>query len=514
MEAPEISELNELILRFLDGKAEDKDVAALDQLLGASREARRYYLRFLGIHIGLKRLLESGADSCEYGEATPADDTGIFREIIAQDLLEVSLRDNLAQWKANQDNFPAAVDQVTEEAPRPAPAKGWTRRQWLMGIMKLAAVFMAALGIIWLDGQLQHPSRRTPPVIATVTETMNAHWEPDRPFITGDALPTGPLKLLDGYAGIKFTSGAEVILQAPVEMVLDTDNMIYLQNGVLSAFVPDSAKGFMVQTPGAEIVDFGTEFGVKTRFRHSTEVQVFNGRVQAGLSGGAEDQKRQPVRRELFANQAVKIDVVNRQVSKIPFRQDIFVRQLEDASCFVNTEGQIYFRKNMPASLLVNSYESDREMFLFPEKQNIVLPRDIMVIEPETTGIQTTSLVEVRLLQNLEVSSYLLHIDKLCDDMGRAIVFQGRMRFNRPVLGIINQDDLLKETDAVFGLPGVYYESTHLRRSHPKTNAMFRLSEDRRTLEIVLFKVRNLDEWRILTAASPQGQPSVDQAGM
>jgi len=52
-----------------------------------------------------------------------------------------------------------------------------------------------------------------------------------------------------------------------------------VEEGKLTAFVPPSAKGFTVMTPVAEVVDYGTEFGVTVDKSGETETSVFKGEV-------------------------------------------------------------------------------------------------------------------------------------------------------------------------------------------------------------------------------------------
>ncbi len=106
------------------------------------------------------------------------------------------------------------------------------------------------------------------------------------------ALPVGTdlragqqLDLLTGLAELTYASGAKVILHAPAHFAataLGGD----LQLGRLTAKVPHTAAGFMVNTPSGKVVDLGTEFSVKVNDDRATEVIVFVGQVAVSSTGG------------------------------------------------------------------------------------------------------------------------------------------------------------------------------------------------------------------------------------
>lgn len=93
-------------------------------------------------------------------------------------------------------------------------------------------------------------------------------------------LGTGRLRLESGLARIVFSSGAELQLESPAEVLELVSSMkCIVRTGKLVAHVPPSAKGFVVETPSSIITDFGTEFGVSVGHDESAVVQVFEGRV-------------------------------------------------------------------------------------------------------------------------------------------------------------------------------------------------------------------------------------------
>ncbi|MDA7921036.1 FecR family protein, partial [Verrucomicrobiales bacterium] len=98
---------------------------------------------------------------------------------------------------------------------------------------------------------------------AEMTKTESARWESSTlPTSEGARLRSGQLKLIRGLATIAFDSGAEVILEAPATLdLVDAMNCV-LSEGTAVAEVSESAQGFMIKTPTADVIDHGTRFAV------------------------------------------------------------------------------------------------------------------------------------------------------------------------------------------------------------------------------------------------------------
>ncbi len=67
---------------------------------------------------------------------------------------------------------------------------------------------------------------------------------------------------IEGVVSPRFDSGAKVTIEAPAELSLSEAMHCTLLNGAAVAEVTDSAKGFRITTPTAQLSDFGTRFSV------------------------------------------------------------------------------------------------------------------------------------------------------------------------------------------------------------------------------------------------------------
>lgn len=120
----------------------------------------------------------------------------------------------------------------------------------------LAACLLVGLGF-YIYSYFQKPE-----TLATLVSNENAAWESSLPTTTGSSLAKGIMKLKSGMATIRFSSGAEVTLEAPSEIELETAMKGKLLSGNAIVNVPESAHGFILATPSGYAVDHGTAFGV------------------------------------------------------------------------------------------------------------------------------------------------------------------------------------------------------------------------------------------------------------
>lgn len=159
----------------------------------------------------------------------------------------------------------------------PVRRKGW---KLLIGAAAAAGVF------VWiLLGFASRTRQGEPPGLsyegcAVLTGSLDTTWggAPGGPAL-GSVLPRR-LKLLSGSIQVEFFSGARVILEGPAEFELTSANSGICRYGKLRAFVPPQARGFTVQAGGIQLVDQGTEFGLRLAPDGDPEVHVFQGRVE------------------------------------------------------------------------------------------------------------------------------------------------------------------------------------------------------------------------------------------
>ena len=139
-----------------------------------------------------------------------------------------------------------------------------------------------AASVVFLLSLFFWPKQKENSTFALIKDSHSATWEgSDLTTTVGSRLGGGTLRLAEGLAILKFDSGAEVTLEAPVSLKLIDSMKCELTNGTAVTYVPDSALGFRIITPEADIVDYGTRFSV-TVFEETgeTHTRVMEGKVK------------------------------------------------------------------------------------------------------------------------------------------------------------------------------------------------------------------------------------------
>jgi hypothetical protein len=126
--------------------------------------------------------------------------------------------------------------------------------------------------------------------VATLISSEQAGWESALPTTPGSQLEPGRMVLKSGVATIRFHSGAEVVLEAPAELNLNSTMRGELVSGAAVIEVPESAIGFIIDTPNGYVVDHGTKFALKVdQARAAESFAVISGEISVHHPGaGAE----------------------------------------------------------------------------------------------------------------------------------------------------------------------------------------------------------------------------------
>jgi len=225
--------LHRLIAQYQTGQISDEEFAELEVALRESQDARALFHRVCRIDSQLRREAEQ-VDDKEQGDAEiPAKVISpIFRPMA---------------W------FSAA-----------------------------AAVAMAAI-LTWSQAS-------QPRIIATLVSAEDAAWESSLPTEPGSRLTRGYLKLQSGIATIRFESGAELVLEAPAKLMLKGVKRAKLVGGVALLDVPDSAIGFVLETPDGHAVDYGTKFSVDVDGAgRQSKFEVIKGEIGVHHAGSGQE---------------------------------------------------------------------------------------------------------------------------------------------------------------------------------------------------------------------------------
>ena len=186
------------------------------------------------------------------------------------------------------------------------------------GFVTAACVLIA---LVWHEGS-GVPNDHTNDAATIVSNVSGLLISGDRQWEEA-YLSVGEYELQKGLLHLQFDGGVMVYVEAPARFDAVSNSRVVLHGGRLSANVPPEGIGFTVETPEAEVVDFGTEFSVDVE-GGTSEVHVFDGLVR--VNPGASNQRDVSRSVDVQASQAVRItDGVTRPES-ISIATDRFIR--------------------------------------------------------------------------------------------------------------------------------------------------------------------------------------------
>lgn len=273
------------------------------------------------------------------------------------------------------------------------------------------------------------------------------------------------LSIAEGVVSVQLPH-AMVDLTGPARIQLNDFKDVELGQGTLTARVLPGGEGFRVRTPDAEVLDQGTEFLVHYDSRNGTEVSVRRGRVTASLL----DRQGLPTKiLELTAQRAARFHLSQSLFAETDYQPARFEMIDRSRGAIRSIDGMLRTTTSSPKSLRSEETTTPNHMLVIPERQAVVLERDLTV---ETLTGQT------RIPAGSVVSSYLVHYDPTAL---AAYAPRGSITFFGRIAAALVHTDALNATDSLFGLEETAYETRSFRGLELDEDEI-RISDDRRTV--------------------------------
>lgn len=382
---------------------------------------------------------------------------------------EIDISQNVRQRIENRSRL-ASADVERSDLPR---------RKWASWWLATASAVIALCVIL----PTQFETNRGD-VVATVQNARNV-----QEVSAGDQLRSGQvLKLVDGRVKINFQSGARLAVQAPAELKLLGPNSAQLQHGVATVRVPGEIKGFVLVTPHQRVTDLGTSFGVDVDTTGDTAISVFEGEIEL------EDFRR------LVVGQTVALTATEKSPRGIPYAISQFLDTWRVSFGVEQLIGDV--RVASPGERHSPGLARDSDsLLLFPEREDALLKHGYVVdgMEPGTYR-RPFRKHTVKLAKDVRVDSFLLQYNPAHnDDVSMNQKFQGELHFDRPIVAVILQKDLLDSSDAKLALPGTDFRDIFRRGVNDAD--VVTLSPDRRVLRVALNVKNGVDQIRVLVAS-------------
>jgi len=384
------------------------------------------------------------------------------------------------------------------EAPAVVPFQSRFRNKIAMGLA-VAACLALFIGLALF---LRPPPQAT----ATIAQVVGAYGDDQTAFTVGQSVKPGPLTVSRGLLRLDFSNGARLTMEGPARLEVANGMRVVLHRGVVTATIPESAIGFVVDTAAAHVVDLGTSFGVSVSEEGLTDVCVFDGEVEVSLPEREHIDTGPKLVRE---GEAVRAGHGSKDIRSADYETALFEKAWHMNSGVLQTTGSMRFVSPGP-DFHPGNYEDNEHIIVFPERRGFVSNREIRVdmVDP---GQYAKSRYEEKptLLPEQKLTTYLLQLNAYPsgENPNRRRSVRGQITFSRPIVGVIMANRLLKESEAIFGIPDVSYPGPRMIEARPEGDPRkgfdtVVLAADRRTLLIELQEnPGNLDQFRVLVEA-------------
>ncbi|MDA7756729.1 FecR family protein [Opitutales bacterium] len=341
---------------------------------------------------------------------------------------------------------------------------------------------------------------------AEVAHVIGAYRADGVTYKTGETVEPGILSLTRGLLRLDFSNGARVTVQGPAELEVFDQDRVLLHKGLVTATIPESAVGFVVDTVAAHVVDLGTSFGVSVSENGQTEVCVFDGEVEVSLPREAGVDEVSHLVRE---GESISARVNSSVIDSVSYETSQFENALPVNYGVLQTTGSMRFVSPGP-DFHPGNYKDNEHIVVFPEKRGF-LSSESMRVDMIDPGEYEKSHYEEKptLVPHRAMTSYLLQLDAYPEgenpNRRRSVI--GQITFAKPIVGVITEDRLLNESEVVFGIPGADYPSARTIEPRPEGDERkgfdkLILTADRHSLILELREnPGHLDQVRVLVEA-------------
>jgi hypothetical protein len=428
-------------------------------------------------------------------------DDAVRKLYLDQIATHTALQAVLADCFPQRVGVPNAADAGTRSAS--ALKSSWLAVAAIASTVAAILLLVGGIAYLWPRNSTDVQSGDTPH-LAVVTQAVGAYDNGDVAIRSGQQVMSGHLTLQRGVVRLDFVSGATLAVEGPAKIEVVDEMRVVLLSGVVTARIPDSAIGFIVDTDTAHVVDLGTAFGVSVGDNGTTDVCVFEGEVSVSRNGSTSSPPA--LVRE---GQAVRASEQSSTIVSTDYEVAPFENAWPVNSGVLQTTGSMRFVSPGP-DFHPGNYEDNEHIVVFPERSGVI-PKETIRVDLVDPGQYARSRYREKrtLPAGRRVTSYLLQLDAFPSGNvpNRRRSVRGQITFAKPIVGVITMTRLLKESESIFGNPEVSYPTA--REVEPRPEGDERpgfdsviLAADQRTLLIELqVSPGHLDQIRVLTEA-------------
>jgi hypothetical protein len=261
-----------LVLNLLENGLSDTEIKQLQDILFSKPEYLQRYCEFVKNYTAVQMKLGSGVEF----DRERAMDLKSFNTPLWQALAEQERSAEPVKIVPNTAASPELIRDVRERKLQLRTSRPISHLRLYTALAGWAALFLVIVYV------MMNPRPMTQPT-GTIVESISASWgnaEFEGKIGTRLYNTDSSRRLIQGLVKVRLEDGAEVLIQGPAEFCAENTNQLYLAFGKISTVIPPRAQGFVVRTPSATVVDYGTEFGIIVDPAGRTEAHVFKGEVE------------------------------------------------------------------------------------------------------------------------------------------------------------------------------------------------------------------------------------------
>ena len=404
---------------------------------------------------------EQRIDQYLLGQAT-AEDVEVLNELLSKDKrmrslyrFKVALEGGYREAAIRGESLESPVSISSGEARAKRPS----RKNFLF--VGAAAVLSLATAAFFAVTQWRLADREPPtPVtssdakvpVARLVTSLDANWREIDPT-PGAFLKKGRFRLDTGIVALEFNRGARVTLRGPASFDLKSTDLMHVSSGNLVARIPEEAIGFTIATDDADVVDLGTEFGLRVGDGGQTEVHVIEGLVEVFERDDSSNRSAKSIRVE--EGQAIRWrigDVKEIGTQRIPVRSSRGVLGTGKRSSLGLTflQGNIRLKETVSSADLRRSASSWIEVI--PEQSRVLLQQEIPVTLVAPGNYRIFGDTGQVIPAGTKVDSYLFHFRSAQPSPVQAVI-----NFDQEIVALVCEADQLAASDSVVGRNGVRY---------------------------------------------------------
>lgn len=241
----------------------------------------------------LHRLKEGAAFRSAF--VTEARTFAMLKAVQSPEPRWLGLQDELGLSTTFGPNFEDRFNQALKIEKRPFVASWWRTAAALAACLAVAFAVLLVL-------------RRAPQIegepFGVVVRATDVQWMSGA-IAEGGNFGAGRLQIGKGRLTLAYLGGVSLHLEGPADVTLTSPDRLICRQGNLRAHVSEGREGFTIETPGAAVVDLGTEFGVRVDAAGRSQVTVYEGKAETALLS----QDGTPSRTRLLgAKESVELD--------------------------------------------------------------------------------------------------------------------------------------------------------------------------------------------------------------